>query len=70
MSLEWLDWDDDEPAEEHDGWSAYWVQACTMFDEPLSAPWPVFAEDFDSAMTIYEILLRMKYKDERTEYSS
>ncbi len=69
MSMEWLDWEEDEPAEEDDGWGAYWVCAYTMFDEALSPPWPVYAENFDSAMTIYEVLLRMKHRDERTEHS-
>ena len=71
MSLEWLDWDDadDEPAEEADGWSAYWVCAYTMFEEPLTEPWPVYAENFDAAMTVYEVLLRKKARDERSEYT-
>jgi hypothetical protein len=55
-------WDDDENPLEDDGnnWSWFYVSMYDMFTEdPIANPWPVFAEGYQQAMDIYEIL----YKD-------
>lgn len=59
---DYYNWDDDDVWEiEPDGnnWCWYYVNINDWFtDQPIEQPWPVFAEGFDEAMTIYEVLLR------------
>lgn len=55
-------WDNDEEALHDDGnkWAWFYVSMYDMFtDDALEAPWPVFAQGFQEAMDIYEVL----YKD-------
>ena len=54
-------WDDDENPLDDDGnnWSWFYVSMYDMFlHDPISEPWPIFAEDYDQAMDIYEILYK------------
>lgn len=55
-------WDDDDYSLDDDGnkWAWFYVSMYDMFtDDPVEKPWPVFAEGYQQAMDIYEIL----YKD-------
>jgi hypothetical protein len=49
----------DEHEEDNENWSWYYV---SMYDiitsKRIEEDWPVFAKDFDSAMTIYELLYK------------
>lgn len=54
-------WDEDEESLDEDGnkWNWYFVSMYDMFTEdPLANPWPVFAEGFEQAMDVYEVLYR------------
>ena len=50
-----FDWDIPESQ-----WSWFYVSAHHLeYDMTLINPWPIFAEGYDEAMDIFEVLLRM-----------
>lgn len=55
MSLEWLDYEDED---EDTGWNLYAVTMTSIItDEALAPTWPVYAEDFNAAIKVYQVLL-------------
>lgn len=58
MSLEWLDWEEDED------WNLYAVTMSSIItDEQLGPMWPIYTTSLDKAITIYQVLLNMRGED-------
>lgn len=58
MSLEWLDFEDED---EYNGWNLFAVTMTSFItDEELAPVWPVYAKDFDAAIEVYQVLLYLK----------
>jgi len=53
---------DDYPTSEDTSWNWYY---CSILDELttqiVEEPWPVFANSFDAAMDIYQLIMNIKY---------
>jgi hypothetical protein len=46
--------------EEEEDWNLYIVSMYDWYtEEPIQGGWPVMAPDFEAAMTVYEVLLRL-----------
>ena len=53
-------WDEEEEDTDENTWSWFYVSMYDMFtSDPIENPWPIFAEGYQQAMDIYEVL----YKD-------
>jgi hypothetical protein len=61
MSYHHWDEEDYDYEEEGEDWNLYGVQMTSLLDDnPISDMWPVYAENYDSAIMMYQILLMIR----------